>query len=59
MTTRPLVRLLVVEDEPEILAEVAGYLRRRGELVVTASCYEQAMHALDDDAAPIDILIRR
>jgi DNA-binding response OmpR family regulator len=57
MTTRPLVRLLVVEDEPEILAEVAGYLRRRGELVVTASCYEQAMHALDDDAAPIDILI--
>ena len=38
MTTRPLVRLLVVEDEPEILAEVAGYLRRRGELVLEMKC---------------------
>ena len=57
MTMSHLSRLLVVEDEPEILAEVAGYLRRRGELVVTASSYEQAMTALQDEAAPIDLLI--
>lgn len=57
MTNDRLVRLLVVDDEPEILSEVSGYLRRRGELVVTASSYGQAMLALNDEAAPIDILI--
>lgn len=57
MTTNPSRRLLVVDDEPEILAEVAGYLRRRGETVVTASSYGQGMQALSDDAVPVDILI--
>jgi DNA-binding response OmpR family regulator len=57
MTTNLVLRLLVVDDEPEILAEVAGYLRRRGETVVTASSYGEAMLALNDDAAPVDILI--
>src|SRR5471030_3180835 len=57
MTTILPHRLLVVEDEPEILAEVSGYLRRRGELVVTASSYGEAMQALNDDNAPVDILI--
>ena len=56
MTTNPLLRLLVVDDEPEILAEVSGYLRRRGEDVVTGSSYGQAMRVLDDDAV-IDVLI--
>ena len=57
MTASSSRRLLVVDDEPEILAEVAGYLRRRGEVVVTASSVKQGMRALNDDAAPIDILI--
>ena len=57
MTTRTAPRLLVVDDEPEILAEVAGYLRRRGELVKTASSCEQALRALGDEAQPIDVLI--
>jgi len=57
MTANPQRRLLVVDDEPEILAEVAGYLRRRGEPVVTASSYRQGLQALEDDAVPIDILI--
>lgn len=57
MATDPSRRLLVVDDEPEILAEVSGYLRRRGEVVVTASSYNQGIQALEDDAVPIDILI--
>ena len=57
MTKSPSRRVLVVDDEPEILAEVAGYLRRRGETVVTASSYTQGMQALTDDAVPIDILL--
>lgn len=57
MTTNPSRRLLVVDDEPEILSEVAGYLRRRGESVVTASSYGQGLKALHDDTQPIDILI--
>ena len=57
MTTNPSRHLLVVDDEPEILAEVAAYLRRRGEAVVTASSFTQAMQVLDDDTVPIDILI--
>lgn len=57
MTDRSKRRLLVVDDETEILAEVAGYLRRRGELVVTASSCGEAMQALGDRDAPIDVLI--
>jgi len=57
MTAKSTFRLLVVDDEPEILSEVAGYLRRRDELVVTATCYEQAVLALNDTSAPIDMLI--
>ncbi len=57
MTTAMVPRLLVVEDEPEILAEVVGYLRRRGELVVTASSYDEAARILSDDSQRIDLLI--
>jgi DNA-binding response OmpR family regulator len=50
-------RLLVVEDEPEILMEVSSYLKRRGERVQTASGYDQAMRILAGNAEPIDMLI--
>lgn len=56
MTTSSGARLLVVEDEPEILMEVAGYLRRRGEQVQTASGFGAAMRYLDE-GQPIDLLI--
>jgi CheY-like chemotaxis protein len=57
MTTKPSRNLLVVDDEPEILSEVVAYLRRRGETVVAASSFTEAMQVLADDTVPIDILI--
>jgi DNA-binding NtrC family response regulator len=54
-TAKP--RILVVEDEPEILAEVSGFLRRRGEIVKTAGGFSAAMQALTDPSEPIDMLI--
>lgn len=57
MTTKPSRNLLVVDDEPEILSEVAAYLRRRGETVVTASSFTEAMQIVAEETVPIDILI--
>ena len=57
MTTKPSRNLLVVDDEPEILSEVVAYLRRRGETVVAASSFTEAMQIVSDDTAAIDILI--
>ena len=57
MTAKSARNLLVVDDEPEILSEVAAYLRRRGETVVTASSFTEGMQVLADDSVPIDILI--
>jgi two-component system response regulator PilR (NtrC family) len=57
MTTKPARNLLVVDDEPEILSEVVAYLRRRGETVVAAASFTEAMQTLSDDTVPIDILI--
>jgi DNA-binding NtrC family response regulator len=50
-------RVLVVEDEPELLDEVASYLRRRGETVETATSCKEARRILEDDSKPIDVLI--
>ena len=57
MTTTSPRHLLVVDDEPDILEEVAAYLRRRGETVVTASSFNQALQILGDDTVRIDVLI--
>ena len=57
MTTKPSRNLLVVDDEPEILSEVVAYLRRRGETVVAAASFTEAMRVLSDETVPIDILI--
>ena len=57
MSAKAARNILVVDDEPEILAEVAAYLRRRGEAVVTASSYTEAIQVVADDSVPIDILI--
>ena len=50
-------RVLVVEDEAELLDEVASYLRRRGETVETATSCKEARRILEDDSKPIDVLI--
>jgi DNA-binding response OmpR family regulator len=57
MSTKPSRNLLVVDDEPEILSEVVAYLRRRGETVIAASSFTEAMQILADETMPIDILI--
>ena len=57
MTAKPARNILVVDDEPEILSEVAAYLRRRGETVITAASFTEAMQVLADGAVPIEILI--
>ena len=57
MTTFATSRLLLVDDEPEILADVAAYLRRRDLLVTTASSYEQADRIVNDPGQPFDILV--
>lgn len=49
------LRLLVVDDEPELLAEIVSYLRRRGETVAQASSFAAARNVLQSE--PIDIVI--
>lgn len=50
-------RILLVEDEPDIIVEVAGFLRRRGELVKTANGFAEGLLALRDASEPIDLLL--
>ncbi len=49
--------LLVVEDEPILLAEVVDYLKRRGESVIGAGSYAEALRILDDRSRKIGALI--
>lgn len=49
--------LLVVEDEPILLAEVVDYLTRRGEKVIGASSYAEAARILADRSHKIEALI--
>ncbi len=48
--------ILLVDDETDLLAEVARYLRRRGHRVDTAASYASA-EALIDTAACPDVLV--
>lgn len=50
-------RVLIVEDESELLDEVASYFRRRGETVMTASSYNEGLKILEDEGKPIDVLV--
>jgi two-component system response regulator PilR (NtrC family) len=49
------LRLLVVDDEPELLAEIVSYLRRRGETVMQASCFTDARSILQSER--VDLVI--
>jgi DNA-binding response OmpR family regulator len=57
MTTNPSRNILVVDDEPEILSEVAGHLRRRGEAVIAASSVTEGLAILGDETVPIDVIL--
>lgn len=50
-------RILIVEDEVDLLDEVASYFRRKGETVVAAGSYNEGLKILEDDSQPIDVLI--
>lgn len=49
-------RVLIVEDESELLDEVASYFRRRGETVLTAASYNDGLKAIESEPA-IDVLV--
>ena len=51
------LRVLVVDDEVDLLDEVASYLRRRSVTVLTAGCHNDGLRALNDPATEIDVLI--
>lgn len=55
MPTSP--RVLIVEDEVDLLDEVASYFRRKGQTVVTAGSYHEGLGILADVSLPIDVLI--
>jgi DNA-binding NtrC family response regulator len=52
-----MIRVLVVEDEVDLLDEVASYLRRRGETVTTAGSFNDGLNIVTGDATPIDVLV--
>jgi len=49
--------ILVADDEPEILSEITGYLRRRGEAVVDVPSYGGAVRAFNDNPDSIALVI--
>jgi DNA-binding response OmpR family regulator len=57
MTMPSADRLLLVDDETEIVSEIAAYLRRRGFNVTTASCCEEADRMLNDRDRSFDVLV--
>jgi two-component system, NtrC family, response regulator PilR len=50
-------RILVADDEPEILSEIAGYLRRRGKIVVDVPSFGGAVQAFNREPESIGLLI--
>ncbi|MPZ31480.1 MAG: response regulator [Rhodospirillales bacterium] len=50
-------RILVVDDNPEILSEVTSYLRRRGHDIIPASSFGEAVRAYEDNSDFICLLL--
>jgi DNA-binding response OmpR family regulator len=50
-------RILVADDEPEILSEISGYLRRRGETVIDVPSFGDAVRAFNDTPGSIALVI--
>src|SRR5882757_2589197 len=50
-------RILVVDDEPDLLSEVSSHLRRRGLTVIEAASFDEAIHSYSDNAASIALVL--
>lgn len=49
--------ILVADDETDLLSEVTGYLRRRGQTVIEATSFGEAMRAYNDNANSIALVV--
>jgi DNA-binding NtrC family response regulator len=49
--------ILVADDEADLLSEVTGYLRRRGQTVIEANSFGEAMRAYTDNANSIALVV--
>jgi DNA-binding response OmpR family regulator len=50
-------RILVVDDEPDLLSEVSGYLRRRGLTVIEAASFADAIRVYSANADSIALVL--
>lgn len=50
-------RILVVDDDPDLLSEVTRYLRRRGRVVLEAGSFGEAQRVYESDADSIGLVI--
>ena len=50
-------RILVADDDPEILHEVTSYLQRRGQVVIPTSSFDEALIAYRDNIASISLVL--
>ena len=55
--TQASYRILVADDEPEILSEIITYLHRRGEIVLGVPSFSSAMLAFNEDPDSIALVI--
>ena len=49
--------ILVADDEADLLSEVTGYLRRRGQTIIKANSFGAAMRAYNDNANSIALVV--
>lgn len=49
--------ILIADDEPDLLGELADYLRRRGQKVLDVTSYGEAVRAYDDNAGSIVLVL--
>jgi CheY-like chemotaxis protein len=49
--------LLVVDDKPDLLSEVSGYLRRRGLTVIEATSFAEAIRSYRENANSIALVL--
>jgi DNA-binding response OmpR family regulator len=50
-------RILVIDDDPDVLSEVTQYLRRRGQAVLEATSFREAQRTYENNANSIGLVI--
>jgi DNA-binding response OmpR family regulator len=53
----PVNCILVVDDEPDLLSEVADHLRRHGQIVLTAASYGDVAREYDRNGQSISLVL--